>query len=158
VFKARFLQLVGFLACAVTVTLSGPMPTTAFGASVKSSCSKPTSFGSGNNWKKDCKDTFSNGPRVKIRITQTGSTVKIQACASGHTPKGFETLTFASELPKANKTQATELRLHRGSTCSLGSEPVALWGSLKKGMRVTADVSLAWTSHFLTGRNNYKVA
>ena len=140
------------------LAMAGLLPATASATSAKPSCGEPTSFGSGNNWKMDCKVVFSNGPRAKVRVVQQGSTVTIRACAYGRAPKHFESLNFNSELLEQGQAQADILRLRRGSTCSLSGKPLATWGSLEHDWQVTADVSLFWDNKDLTAGITYEVA
>jgi hypothetical protein len=141
------------------IIMFGLLPNAAFGASAKSTCSKPKSVSSGNNWRTECKVVFSNGPRVKIRYTQKGSTLEVRACAYGHKPAGFKTLFLTSQLEETGNAQAGDVRLRSGSSCSLsGREPVALWGSLKSGMKVSADATLVWKKQDLTGHTGYSAA
>jgi hypothetical protein len=152
-------RLCTLTASAALAAVFGLSPSAAFGASATASCGKPTSSGTGNNWRTDCKVVFSNGPRVKIRYTQTGSTVKVKACAYGRRPKGFENLSVTSELSETSNAQVAVLRLRSGSTCSLsGKTTVALWGSLTHGMLVRESATLFWKKQSVTGATIYRVA
>jgi hypothetical protein len=155
--RSRMSRLCRLVASVATIITIGFLPTTAYGTSAVPHCGKPTSFGKGNNWKMDCATVFSNGPRVKTRYVQTGSTLKVRACAYGRVPKGFKNLSLVSQLEETNDNQVVDLKVHRGS-CSLPSRPAATRGSLEHGMHVTADTTLFWDKSSLTGSITYKVA
>jgi hypothetical protein len=138
---AQFLALV-----ASTVAVCGTATTaSAQGASSRASCPKPSSFGqpTDNKWEMNCRVTFGNGPKAKIRFVQSGSTLKIWGCAYGHRPRGFENVGLTSTLEANNETQAVDMPLHR-STCTLGGETAGTWGSLKHGWHVIVDATLFW--------------
>jgi hypothetical protein len=161
----RFAQFLALVASTVAVCGTAAATTaSAQGASPRVSCPKPSSFGQpqDNKLKMNCRVTFSNGPKVKVRLVQSGSTLKIWGCAYGHRPRGFENVGLTSTLEANNETQAVDMPLHR-SACTLGGETAGTWGSLKHGWHVVVDTTLFWRDRdgkeqLLTAPIKYTVA
>jgi hypothetical protein len=130
-------------ALAAGIALSGAH--TAAAATVKASTKCSNIIQTATESKRNCKTTFTNGPRVKFQFARKGNTVELRACAYGHRPRGYEFIDIERVLNTAGGAVAQKLALH--GSCFLGGEKPFDTIDVSPGDRVTVRATLYWSGN-----------
>jgi hypothetical protein len=87
-----------------------------------------------------CVVRFSNGPRAKVNIDQSGDTVSVRSCIYGKRPAHFNTVSVDTSVTNLEQYVEVYTKLHSSCNPKAGT-PVGQW-RVSSGTRVNVFVSL----------------